>query len=198
MRKKRIKSHFALDNNLSLLYRNIRLRGGSLLAIKFSHRGKRFEVDTPEEATRLLQHLEQEDQSDVTFGNIRREDLIYEKTKWTPDRFVDLVQNIGLSQKIFLAALLDSPDDVRAETIAKKIGAPSSMVMAGVQSGLAKQVRAIGLEPSDLYRVQITWTEDERKRYLTLDDGFRLMAEDNEWPPQDIRKRLKEVKDVKK
>jgi hypothetical protein len=188
------RSNFALDNNLSLLYRNVRLRGGRLLAIKFSHRGKRFEVDTPEEATRLLQHLEAEDQSDVAFGSIGREELLYEKTKWTADRFVDLVQNIGLTQKMFLAALLDSPSAVRAEIVAKKIGAPSSMVMAGIQSGLAKQVRTIGLEPTDLYRVHINWTEGERKRFLTLDEGFRLAAEDSEWPPQEIKKKLKDVK----
>src|SRR5882762_4267294 len=89
------RSHFVLDNNLSLLYRNIRLRGGRLLAIKFNYRGKRFEVDTPEEATSLLAHLEKEDAIDVEQGTTSREELLYEKTKWTADRFMDLVQNIG-------------------------------------------------------------------------------------------------------
>ncbi|MFZ0820305.1 MAG: hypothetical protein WAM91_09565 [Candidatus Acidiferrales bacterium] len=183
-----------LDNNLRLLYSSLRYKGGTLLAIKFSHRGKRFEVDTPEEATRLLQHLEEEDRNEVEQGDMTREDLLREKTKWTADRFVDLVQHIGIAQKTFLAALLDSSGGVRAEIVARKVGAPSSMVLAGIQSGLAKQVRAIGLEPIDLYRVHITWTEGERKRFLTLDEGFRLAAEDSDWPPQDIQKRLKEVK----
>jgi hypothetical protein len=187
-------TNLGLDSNLSLLYNVVRLRGAMLLAIKFSYRGKRFEVDTPEEATSLLAHLESEDQNDVKFGNISREELLYEKTKWTADRFIDLVQNIGPAQKLFLAALLGSPDSVRAETIEKKVGAPSSMVLAGIQSGLAKQVRALGLEPTDLYRVHINWTEGERKRFLTLDEGFRLVAEDSGWPPEKIRKQLKDVK----
>ncbi len=185
---------FAFDNNLSLLYRNIRLRGGRLLAIKFTYRGKRFEVDTPEEATALLAHLEKEETINVEQGLMSREELLYEKTKWTADRFMDLVQNIGRQQQIFLAAMMEYPHPVRSDVVGRRIRAHSSMVLSGIQSGLAKQVRAIGLEPSDLYRVQISWTEGERKRFLTLDEGFRLVAADNDWPPKNIRDALEKVK----
>ncbi len=164
------------------------------MAIKFNYRGKRFEVDTPEEATALLAHLEKEEAIGVEQGITSREELLYEKTKWTADRFMDLVQNIGRQQQMFLAALMDYQNPVRSDIVGRRIHAPSSMVLSGIQSGLAKQVRAIGLEPSDLYRVNITWTEGERKRFLTLDEGFRLVAEDNDWPPTNIRDALQEVK----
>jgi hypothetical protein len=188
------RSYFVLDNTLRLLYRTLSIRGGTLMAIRFIHRGRRYEADTPEEAVKLREHLEAEDRKDVEMGVALDEELVYEKTKWTEDRFVDLVEHIGVIQKRFLAVLLETRGGVHVDYAAKRLGLSSSMALAGVQSGLAKQVRALGLEPGDLYRVQITWTEGERNRYLTLDEGFRLAALDNDWPPKHIKKELKEVK----
>jgi hypothetical protein len=188
------KPQFALDNNLSLVYSYLRLKGGRLLAIRFSYKGKRFEVDTPEEAAKTLEHFEKEDRLAAEAGGVDEDQVLYEKTKWTDDRFQDLVNNIGAAQKLFLAALLNGQFPLRAEAVADKIHAPSSMALSGILSGLAKQVRAIGLEPIDMYRVHITWTEGERRRFLTLDEGFRLMAEQNNWPPASIHKQLKQTK----
>jgi hypothetical protein len=188
-------SHFVLDNTLWLLYRTIKLHGGTIMAIRFKHRGQQYEADTPDEAIRMREMLEKYDEEDVKHGNITEEELIYEKTKWSEDRFLSMTQNIGVAQQKFLAVLFDSPrGPVNVETIAKKLGVNSAMALAGVQSGLAKQLRAMGLEPIDLYRVEISWVGDERKRYLTLNEGFRLAALDVGWPPDYIRKALKEAK----
>lgn len=189
------KSNFALDNTLRFLYCIVQLHGGTLMAIRFKHRGKEYSVDTPDEAISLARKLEQEDEADVRLGNISEEELVYENTRWSEDRFLSMTENIGIAQQKFLAVLLDSlRGPVNVDTIAKKLGVHSAMALAGVQSGLAKQLRAIGLEPIDLYRVEISWTDGERRRFLTLNEGFRLAALDAGWPPEHIRKALKEVK----
>jgi hypothetical protein len=165
------------------------------MAIRFKHRGQEYEADTPDEAIRLREILQKYDREDVENGNIIEEALIYDTTKWSEDRFLSMAQNIGIAQQKFLAVLLASPrGPVNVETIAKKLGVNSAMALAGVQSGLAKQLRANGLEPIDLYRVEISWMGDERNRFLTLNEGFRLAALDCGWPPEHIRKALKDVK----
>jgi len=165
------------------------------MAIRFTHRGNQYEVDTPEEAVRLREYLQKEDEADVEYGNITEEELIYEKTKWSEDRFLALTQNVGLAQKKLLAALITAPrGPVFVGNLCKRLGLPSPESLAGVQSGLAKQLRAIGLEPIDLYRVEISWVGDERNRYLTLNEGFRLAAIDNRWPPEFVTKTLKDLK----
>jgi hypothetical protein len=185
------KSHFTVDNTLRLLYRTLRLRGAFAVAIEFTHRGKRWRADSSEEAIRLREQLEKEDKQSVSEGAEEPEDLLYEQTKWTPDRFHDLVQNIGPMQKAFLGALVLSPNRfLEADTARKKIKMPSLLALAGVQSGLAKQVRNMGLEPSDLYQVKISWEEGERRRYFRIDEGFRLVALDYDWPPEHVRKEL--------
>src|SRR5437762_6060709 len=100
------KLNFALDNTLRNLYRTIQLRGGTLVAIRFKHRGQQYEADTPEEAIKLREILEKYDEADVRNGNISEEELIYDTTKWSEDRFIALTENIGIAQQRFLGVLL--------------------------------------------------------------------------------------------
>src|SRR4030081_1606931 len=96
---------------------------GTLVAIRFKHRGNMYEADTPEEAIRLRYQLDKEDEDDVKHGNITEEELIYEKTKWSEDRFLSMTQNIGIAQQKFLAVLLGSQrGPVNVDAIAKKLG----------------------------------------------------------------------------
>ena len=184
-------SHFALDNTLKVLHNTLQVvKGALLMAIEFNYRGKKWRADTPEEAVKLREFLEKEDR-DAVDGDIEaEEELIYAQTSWTPDRFNDLIKNIGPMQQRFLAVLFTS-HSVAAETARKKLKLPTLLSLAGVQSGLAKQVHAMGLEPSDLYNVRISWTDGERKRFFSLAKGFRLVAEDVNWPPEKIRDEVK-------
>ena len=72
----------------------------------------------------------------------------------------------------------------------KKVGWQSLLVLGGIQSGLVRHVRGIGLEPSDLYQVHISWRDDRRTRYFALDPGFRFAAQEQSWPPQFLREAL--------
>jgi len=159
------------------------------MAIEFYHRGKKWRADTPEEAIALREKLEAEDRKEARLGTpFSAEALLSEQTKWTPDRFHELVESIGPMQKRLLAVLLLAREhSISAEAARKGTGVGSLMALAGVQSKLARQVRALGLEPSDVYQVQIDWMDGERKRYFTVDKGFRLVAHDDGWPPENIR-----------
>ena len=175
-------SCFMLDTTLRCLVYTLRSKGGVLMAVEFMHRGKRWRADTPEEAIELREKLEEQDQELSLTDPEFEEQLQQEKNKWTPDRFVGVVENLGFFQKQFLSVLL-TRNTISAHEIAKKLKLSSLMALAGVQSKVTKEVRRIGLEPTDLYQVQIDWREGDRVRYFKVDAGFRAAAEDAGWPP---------------
>jgi hypothetical protein len=159
------------------------------MAIEFTYRGQRYRVDTPEEVTRLKHHLDSEIREEEKYASHDELDALKLKyTKWTPDRFVSLVDgdNIGHAQKLFLAALLETPHAMSAESVRKRLNLGSLMALAGVQSALVKRVREIGLEPYDLYEVSISWNEGDRVRYFRINDEFRLVAGEEGWPPPNL------------
>jgi len=171
-----------LDRHLKVLVLSLRCKG-KIVAIEFTHKGKRWRADTTEEAIALREKLEAEDKEQEKYLSPEElDEQLLRETKWTPDRFVALVENVGPMQKKFLTVLLNAEHSIGAEEARKKTGVPSLMSLAGVQSRLAKEVRAIGLEPVDLYQVHIDWTEGERRRFFTLDKGFRMVAREEGWP----------------
>jgi len=156
---------------------------GKTVAVEFTHKGKRWRADTPEEAIALREQLEAEDREQEKYlSHGEQEEKVLRETKWTPDRFVALVENIGPLQKEFLNVLLDATHSLQADEVRRRLHLSSLMALAGVQSRLAKEVRNVGLEPSDLYQVRIDWTEGERRRFFTLDVGFRMVANEEGWP----------------
>jgi hypothetical protein len=173
------------------------------MAIDFEFRGEWYRVDTPQEVVELKKYLrthaqEVESSSSDFYAGVPAQG------KWTRDRFTLLVEKIGYFQKKFLAALLSVAHPIDANTVSRflpipvrenkrrrKAGWESLLFLAGIQSGLARQVRALGLEPCDLYQVHISWRDDRRTRYFTLDPGFRFAAEEQGWPPHFLREALK-------
>lgn len=67
------------------------------------------------------------------------------------------------------------------------MGGERLLLLGGIQSKLVRQVRALGLEPFDLYQVKIRCQDGRRTRYFTLDAGFRIAAGEQGWPPQFLR-----------
>lgn len=172
------------------------------MAIEFEFRGEWYRVDTPQEVVELKKYLkaqaqEEEGSSSDLYAGVPAHG------KWTGERFTLLMEKIGYFEKKFLAALLSVAHPIDADTISrftqllvrkdkrrKKAGWESLLVLAGVQSGLVRHVRALGLEPSDLYQVHISWRDARRTRYFTLDPGFRVAAKDQGWPPKFLREAL--------
>jgi hypothetical protein len=177
------------------------------MAIEFEFRGEWYRVDTPQEVVALKKYLrvhaqEEEGSSSNSYAGLPAHG------KWTSDVFTLLMERIGYFEKKFLAALLSVshpidahtvsrffPDMVRYEkkTLRRKEGWEGLLLLAGVQSGLVRRVRALGLEPFDLYQVHISWKNGQRTRYFTVDPGFRFAAEEQGWPPKFLREALDEA-----
>ncbi len=179
--KSQNKAKYPLDKTLRFMYCTLRIEGGKLVAIEFRHKGKRWRADTPEEAIQLRELLES---GEKEYG-LPFEEEFSEDNKWTPDRFLELLGGVGDHQTRFLAILVKHRDQaITAEEMSKELEIGSLMGLAGVQSGLAKRVRALGLEPNDLYQVWIDWTEGKRTRYLKISKDFCLAAEAADWSPE--------------
>jgi hypothetical protein len=61
-----------------------------------------------------------------------------------------------------------------------KIG--SEEALAGVLSGLSKQLKKVGRQPSELYTVTVQWVTDGKVRRFGLTHGFRWAATQLGWP----------------
>ena len=179
------------------------------MAIEFELGGEWYRVDTPQEVVALKKYLTAHTQEDG------KEDLssnsyagLPAHGKWTSDLFALLIERIGYFEKKFLAALLSVSHPIDANTVARlafpgnyqhekkklrrEVERKGLLVMGGIQSGLVRHVRALGLEPFDLYQVHISWRDGRRTRYFTVDPGFRFAAQEQGWPPQFLREALNE------
>jgi hypothetical protein len=174
------------------------------MAIEFEFRGEWYRADTPQEVVALKKYLKIHAQEEDSPSDSHA--ALPARGKWTSDLFTLLMERIGYFEKKFLAALLNVAHPIDANTVARvaypghyryekktlrrKVERNGLLVMGGIQSGLVRHVRALGLEPFDLYQVHISWRDGRRTRYFTVDPGFRFTAEEQGWPPQFLRDAL--------
>src|SRR5271167_637734 len=107
------------------------------MAIEFEHAGKKYRADTPAEAAALRFELERQDAVDGTYAK---------RNIWTADRTMDLLNGIGDLQKRFLTVLAQQPhSNINSEALTKAVGLDSEMALAGVVSGLSKQLQKMSI-----------------------------------------------------
>ena len=175
----------SLDNTLRYLYSTCRLSHCELMAIEFKHRAKTYRADTPEEAARLVKLLREMDRSEgISDDDDYSEDgnPVYKKV-WDMDTFMELMGGLGDLQKDFLGSLL-AKYQVPSSVIRKELGINSEVALAGVLSGLSKQLKTMNLGSSDLYSVSVKWTGKQKKRLFTLNQDFQMAALDAGWPDE--------------
>lgn len=148
----------------------------SFLAIEFVHRGKRWKADTPEEAIRLRQRLEAEDTH--TVGPSDR--WLDGGGLWTPEVFATLLQTIGEKQKAAVSLMAEHVGIGTAE-LAKRLKLDSQTALAGVISGLSKQLKTLDLEPDNLYTIKTKWNGKKKEECFFLRESFRQAAEEAGW-----------------
>jgi hypothetical protein len=174
------------------------------MAIEFEFRGEWYRVDTPQEVVALKKYLKAHAQDEHSPSS--DSPGLHTHGKWTSDLFALLMERIGYFEKKLLAALLSVAHPIDANTVARlafpghyqyekkslrrRVERDGLLVLGGIQSGLVRHVRALGLEPFDLYQVHISWRDGRRTRYFTVDPGFRFTAEERGWPPQFLREAL--------
>jgi len=179
----REKYELVLDDALRFLYIAMRNKRACLLAIRFIHRGKKWEADSPQEAVRLRRELEEWDEADAEEGIGMSEHEVRAESVWTPDTFWNFVNSIGHHQKKAVVTLLHSRSYVAAASLAESIGIEEG-ALGGVLSGLSKQLKQLELKPYDLYVVHTDWSNGERTRMFYLQRAFRLAAEEVGWPEE--------------
>ncbi len=118
-------------------------------------RGRKWEADTPEEAIRLRQELERSDAPEAFDDSDRDDHLTRHESVWIPDVFEGFIQGMGSHQLDAVRVLVRNPS-IRADKLADAIGVSGSS-LAGVLSGLSKQLRKLELKQSQLYLIHTEW-----------------------------------------
>jgi len=142
------------------------------MAIEFFHNGKRWKADTPEEAIRLRDQLEIEDLREGGTPDWI-DDLSHD---WTSEVFHTFLKSIGEQQKAAVLFMAEHAG-ISSAKLAKRLQLQSEMALAGVISGLSKQLKAMDLEPDKLYTVKTSWNGKRKARFFFLRDSFRQAAE---------------------
>lgn len=171
----------AIDNALRKVYSDtrhaLRREGIELMAIEFTFKGTRWRVDTPEEAVKLRNELEASDR--VYSPAIEKAERV--DAFWTADRFNDVVSGAGELQHRFLIAIRRKPGITSKELLAE-LGLDSEIALAGVISGLTRQLRQMEIEPRSVFGVDVIWHGKKKTRKFSLDDFFLAAGEDQGWP----------------
>jgi hypothetical protein len=167
----------SLDNTLRYLYNTVRRVGGRLMAIEFRYRGTVWKADTPEEAVALRNELEKSDKAfEPTF-----EAMEQYSDFWTPDRFMEIVNGVGPLQQLLLMAVYHKPG-ITSKELTEELGLDSEVALAGVISGLSKQLKQHDVEPKYVFGIDVKWKGKAKTRRFLLNDFFTGAAAEQNWP----------------
>ncbi len=194
--KKTKQHHFALDNTLRYLYIALRNTRCPLMAIEFKHRGTIWRADTPEEAIALRNKLEKEDKVYVH----EHEEMDRLSAFWTPDRFMDVINGVGDLQRRFMVVVYGNPM-ITSQDIVTKLGLDSEVALAGVISGLSKQLKQLDIPLKELLAIEVKWTGKTKTRRFLLDDFFRAAAAEQNWPEaweEELKRKEKDAAPTKR
>jgi hypothetical protein len=175
--KKTRQQNFALDNTLRYLYIALRNARCNLLAIEFKHHGTTWRADTPEEAIALRNKLEESAMRLVIEGD--KADVL--SALWTPDKFMDVINGVGDLQRRFLLVINENPM-ITSQELVGKMGLDSEVALAGVISGLSKQLKQLDISLNQVLGIEVKWTGKTKTRRFILDDFFRHAAAEQNWP----------------
>jgi len=168
--------NIVLDNTLRYLYLTLRKAGCLLMAIKFEHNGTTYQADTAAEAAALQRQLKQ---YDALYDSYQDESA---RKVWTADLAMDLLNGVGELQKKMLAELAAYGARVKSSTLVEKMGIKTEVALAGVVSGLSKQLRKMSINPTSLYHVDVAWKGKDKERFFVLSSDFRDALTELGWP----------------
>ncbi len=177
--KARSRRKIVLDNTLRYLYCALRNAGGKLMAIEFTYKGTKWRADTAEEAVRLRNELIKADKAFVP----EHEAMDRSSHFWTPDRFMDVINGIGELQQHLLAAVLRKPG-ITAKELVKELRLDSEVALAGVISGLSKQLKQLAIEPKQVFGIDVKWSGKKKVRKFLLEDFFLHAGIEQGWPDE--------------
>ena len=166
-----------LANTFRYVYHTLRLVGCDLMAIEFKYKGTVWKADTAEEAVALRNELEKSDKVFVPEHDaMDRADAF-----WTPDRFMDVITGIGELQRRLLVAVREKPN-ITGRELVSELGMGSEVALAGVISGLSKQLKTLGIDPKQVLVINVNWSGKTKTRKFILDDFFVGAGMEQNWP----------------
>ena len=96
-------------------------------------------------------------------------------------KFMDVIGGIGPLQQNFLLSIRRKPGIASSELV-KSLGMESEVALAGVISGLSKQLKQLGIEPKQVFQINVNWTGKTKTRKFILDDFFVGAGMEQNWP----------------
>jgi hypothetical protein len=166
-----------LDKTLRYLIALTQYLEVPLLAIRFEFNNETWEADTPDEAIALRAKLEYA----TRFPPDPHKEMDKMERFWTPDRFMDVIEGTGELQKKLLLEIHRKPG-ITSDELVKALGVKSEVALAGVLSGLSKQLKRLGIEPNNLFAIKVDWTGKSKTRSFVLDGFFIGAGMEQNWP----------------
>lgn len=175
--KQKISTHLTLDSTLRYLYSALTYLEVPLMAIRFQFNDETWEADTIEEALALRAKLEYA----VRFPPDPLKQMDKADRFWTPDRFMTVIGEVGSYQLQFLKAIAHQKG-ITSDRLRKHLGLDSEVALAGVISGLSKQLKQIGVELRQVIWIDVKWSGKKKTRSFALDDFFGGTGAELGWP----------------
>jgi len=166
-----------IANTFRYVYHTLRLVGCDLMAIEFKYKGTVWRADTAEEAVALRNELEK---SDKVFIPVH-EEMDQLSAFWTPDKFMDVITGIGELQRRLLIAVREKPG-ITSKELVTELGMDSEVALAGVISGLSKQLKQLGVEIKRVLVINVNWSGKTKTRKFLLEDFFVGAGMEQNWP----------------
>jgi hypothetical protein len=161
------------------------------MAIEFKYRGTVWRTETPEEAVALRNELEKSDKVHIP----EYEAMDASAALWTTDKFMDVINGIGDLQQRLLVAIYRKPN-ITSKELVDALGVTSEVALAGILSGLSKQVKQLGIDPKEVFSIEVKWTGKTKTRRFMLNDFFLYAGLEQNWPDAWVRSSKKRVQDV--
>jgi hypothetical protein len=166
-----------LDEALRYLYAAIVYLEAPIVAIRFEFNGETWEADTVDEAIALRAKLEYS----TRFPPDPHKEIGEQAHFWTLDKFVDAINGIGKLQHQFLRAIWEK-NGVSSSELIEQLGLSSEVALAGVISGLSKQLKQLNIEPNRVFRIEVKWTGKKKSRTFFLAEFFISAGVEHNWP----------------
>jgi hypothetical protein len=147
------------------------------VAIRFQFNNETWEADTPEEAIALRAKLEYS----TRFPPDPHEEIDKEMRFWTPDTVMSVLEGIGKLQHRMLMEIREQYG-ISGTQLKEKLGLESEIALAGVISGLSKQLKQLSIEPKQVFVINVRWTGKKKSRSFVLNTFFQSAAEQHNWP----------------
>ena len=164
-----------LDKTSRYVYSTFEAINCKLMAIEFEHKGTTYRVDTIAELREVRAELDHSDRDPERQFIDRVLDF------WTSDRFMDVMLGLNDSQRNLLLAIYQRPN-LTGRELAAALGLDSEFALAGVISGLSKQLKPMEIDLEQILTIKVKWTGKTKTRRFMLEDFFVSAGAVQGWP----------------